>query len=90
MQSELQYGSIIRLISNNDDYKDKLFFIEYIGQEELVLLDNKNFDTIQFKIAENRLDDENIERLEVLYKPPIGVGYAKLNGLAQGVIVDVF
>ena len=32
MESQLQYGSIIKISSENNDYKDKLFFIEYYGE----------------------------------------------------------
>ena len=93
MESHLQYGSIIRLISSNDDYKDKLFFVNYIGNNEIQLTDNKLFNTFSFKISNGQIDDENVEKIEVLYTPPEGIGYAKINGLVHNpeepVVVDI-
>ena len=94
MESQLQYGSIIRLLSSNDDYKDKLFFVNYIGNNNIQLTDNKLFNTFSFKIEDGQIDDENIEKIEILYSPPEGFGYARINGLIHNpqepVIVDTF
>lgn len=64
----LLYGSVIKIISTDSVYDNKLFFVERLDDNELVLIsDNKN--TLILPI-ENQSLGESIKEIILLYKPP--------------------
>jgi hypothetical protein len=90
MESGLQYASIIRINSTNLDYDNQLFFINYINHERVELISSKSKEAFTLLIGEDgTFDDEAITDVEVLYSPPEGSGYAKINGLLPGKVIDI-
>ena len=90
MDLGLQYASIIRINSSNLDYDNQIFFINYINNQRVELISNKSREKTTLLIDEDgRFDDEVITDIEVLYTPPQGLGYAIINGLTPGKVVDI-
>ena len=73
----LLYGSIIQIISTDTIYENKLFFVERLEDDELVLKSNDG-NIIELQIEDGRLDPAIIE-INLVYKPT--KGYCQQNKL---------
>ena len=83
--TNLLYGSVIKFRSTEPIYNSKLFFIERLDDDELVLKDNKG-NTISIPIEDEKLPD-SIKEIIVLYKPTLT--FAEIHRLYPSVWVEV-
>lgn len=90
-QMVLKLGDIIELISPaNAKYHQKTFYINYIDDSEIEILDvNSGFKHILSLYDSGELTDESIKRIHLLSRAP-EEGYAKQNGLLVGKWIDVY
>ena len=73
----LLYGSVIKLISSEQTYDNKFFFVERLDDNELVL-NTQTDDKLILPVVNNSLDD-SIKEIIVIYKPTIN--FAQQNRL---------
>ena len=64
----LMYGSIIKLLSTESNYDDKLFFVERLTDTELCLVDEES-NKLVLTITNGNLDDDTIKSITIIYKP---------------------
>lgn len=85
MSYVLKLGDIIELISPaNEAYHQKTFFIDYIDDDIIEILDVTNGFKQSLTIAQNGyLNDESIKQVRLLSRAP-DEGYARQNGLKVG------
>jgi hypothetical protein len=77
----LELGDIINLIApTNSDLDGKMFFIKYLDDMEISLIDTENLTTMTLGLDNGRLDDESIESIEIINKSK-EKGYARQNNL---------
>ena len=89
-QLVLKLGDIIELVSPaNAKYHQKTFYINYIDDAEIEILDvNTAFKHILSLYDSGELTDESIKRIHLLSRAP-DEGYAKQNGLLVGKWINV-
>ncbi len=89
-QLVLKLGDIIELVSPaNAKYHQKTFYINYIDDAEIEILDvNTAFKHILSLYDSGELTDESITRIHLLSRAP-DEGYAKQNGLLVGKWINV-
>lgn len=63
----LLYGSVIKLVSTEEIYNNKFFFVERLDDNELVL-NTQTDDKLILPVVNNSLDD-SIKEIIVIYKP---------------------
>ena len=84
----LELGDIIKLQApTNDDLNDKTFIISYIDDTLLEL--NSAEKNITLNLIDNKLTEETITKISILYKNDIK-GFARQNNLIAGIWVDIF
>ena len=89
-QLVLKFGDIIEIISPaNAKYHQKTFYINYIDDSEIEILDvNTAFKHILSLYDSGELTDESIKRIHLLSRSP-DEGYAKQNGLLVGKWINI-
>lgn len=87
---QLKYGDIIEIISpSNEDYHQNNYFIEYIDNDLIEIVNVSSMRTSQLKINENKLTDESITEIHLLNRSEIE-GYAKQNYLNTHTWLDIY
>ena len=66
--TNLNYGSIIKILSSENKYDNKFFFVERLDETELCLISEQNTKEI-LEIQNGSLTDESIESITIIYKP---------------------
>jgi len=66
--TNLNYGSIIKILSSENKYDNKIFFVERLDETELCLITEEN-NKIILDIENGALTDDSIESITVVYKP---------------------
>ena len=85
----LQLGDIIKITSpTNSAYHDKTFFIQYIDNEYMKIINNDFEDILTFS-SNQRLNDTSIIRIDLLKRNEFK-GFAKQNNLIQGTWVNIY
>jgi hypothetical protein len=86
----LELGDIIKIYApENSDINQDTFFIKYIDQEKLIIVDIATFKTITLKIdSDKKFTDKSIRQIDLLDRSPVP-GYARQNGLLLGVWVNI-
>ena len=80
----LELGSFIKIIApSNSELNDKTFYIQYLDDSEVDLLDVNSLNKKTLTITDGNLDDKSIEQFEILSKPE-KEGYARQNDLIPG------
>ena len=80
----LELGDIIRInASSNDDLDQHVFFIDFIDNEEMNLIDDTSLTTINLKLSDGIFNDKSIESIEILDRSDVK-GYARQNNLIPG------
>ena len=80
----LELGQIIKIISpNNDNLHEKMFFIDYLDEKNIILINQKEEKIVELNVSNGVITDESIEIIEILYKPKES-GYARQNNLIVG------
>jgi len=87
---QLKYGDIIEIISpTNDDYHQNNYFIEYIDNHLLEIVNVSSMMTSKLKISQNKLTDESITEIHLLNRSETD-GYAKQNYLNTHTWLDIY
>lgn len=77
----LELGSIIQIHSpTNDLLHNKIFFIDYLDDNFIRIIDDIDFNTIELNIVDGHLADKSILSISILYIPQLK-GYARQNDL---------
>jgi hypothetical protein len=86
----LELGDIIKIYApENSDINQDTFFIKYIDQEKLIIVDIATFKTTTLKIdSDKKFTDKSIRQIDLLDRSPVP-GYARQNGLLLGVWVNI-
>lgn len=87
----LKLGDIIQISApQNDLVHEQTFFIEYIDEIVMVLVDIANFKTVQLDTDKNgNITDETIQNIYILSHSE-EEGYARQNGLVPKTWVDIY
>ena len=85
----LELGDIIKLIaSQNSDLNNNIYFIDYLDQNIIKLIDTQNKKFIQLGLTDESLDDLSIEGIELLSRST-EKGYARQNNLLSGKWISI-
>ena len=85
----LELGDIIQLSAPaNNELNDKIFFINYIDNSIIKLIDGNTLDIVTLNIVNGKLSDESIENISILNKPE-QKGYSRQNNLVTNTWVDL-
>merc|ERR1712166_1245373 len=85
----LELGQIIKIISpNNDNLHEKMFFIDYLDEKNIILINQKEEKIVELNVSNGVITDESIEIIEILYKPKES-GYARQNNLIVGNSISI-
>ena len=85
----LELGDIIQLSAPaNNELNDKIFFINYIDNSIIKLIDGNTLDIVTLNIVNGKLSDESIENISILNKPE-QKGYSRQNNLVPNTWVDL-
>ena len=86
----LELGDIIEIVApTNAEIHENTFFIKYIDDQKVRIINVASFQEIQLNVAEDkRITDHSIRQITILNrsKEP---GYARQNGLTVGIWIDV-
>ena len=87
---KLTLGDIIQLIApNHENINEQTFFIDYIDEKQMILLDVANLQTIQLNMnTDGYLTDESIEKIYILSHSEEN-GYARQNDLLPKTWIDI-
>ena len=87
---QLKYGDIIEIISpTNEDYHQNNYFIEYIDNDLMEIVNVSSMRTNKLKIIKNKLTDESITEIHLLNRSEIE-GYARQNYLNTHTWLDIY
>merc|ERR1711871_587445 len=88
-QMELELGDIIEIISpSNPKLHQKQFFIDYIDETLVEIINISNGEKLELNKENNMLNDESIIAVSLLSRSP-DKGYAKQNGLTLYTYIDI-
>ena len=86
---DLDLGQIIKIIAPiNDALHEKIFFIDYLDDKNITLINQKENKIIELNVSGNIITDESIESIEILYNPE-EKGYARQNNLIVGASISI-
>lgn len=86
---DLDLGQIIKIIAPiNDALHEKIFFIDYLDDKNITLINQKENKIIELNVSGNIITDESIQSIEILYNPE-EKGYARQNNLIVGVSISI-
>ena len=86
---DLDLGQIIKIIAPiNDNLHEKIFFIDYLDDKKITLINQKENKIIELNVSGNIITDESIESIEILYNPE-EKGYTRQNNLIVGVSISI-
>ena len=90
-QVKLNLGDIIQLIApTHEKIHEQTFFIEYLDESQITLLDVANLTTIQLNLdAEGYLTDESVHKIYILSRSE-EEGYARQNDLLPKTWIDIY
>jgi hypothetical protein len=86
----LQLGDIIQIHDpTNEILNNNIFYIDYIDNNTIRLIDEKDLKPIELKIKDNIIGDGNIVGIDLLNRNE-NVGYARQNNLLPGEWINVY
>jgi len=86
---QLKYGDIIEISSpSNDEYHQNNYYITYIDDNELEIINVASMKTYTLFIKENKLTDESIIAIYLLNRSELN-GYAKQNNIHTHTWLDI-
>ena len=86
---QLQLGDIIKIVDpRNENLNDNIFFIEYIDETKIKLINTETLDKIQLPIKNKVLGDGTITTIYLLSRSDFP-GYAKQNNLITNNWIDI-
>ena len=85
----LELGDIIQIESpNNNIYHENQYFIEYLDNKLIKIIDIKTEEKYSLNLKDGDLTDESIDEIKLLYKNPVK-GYAKQHDLDVGKTISI-
>lgn len=85
----IQLGDIIQIIApDNPNLNLQQFYIEFINQEKLLLINIENQEQTEIDIIDGELSDSSIQQIELLSSADSG-SYARQHNLVPGVWVEI-
>ena len=79
----LELGQFIEIESpGNDDLNEKSFYIEYLDENSITLIDDFDKTVRELTLNNGKITDESIKAINILYFPD-EKGYARQNGLVM-------
>ena len=89
-ENNIQLGDIIEIIApENININLKQFYIKYIDQDKIVLVNIETNEILQLTIIENQLSDTSIQSINLLSSATT-LGYASQNSLVPGTWIAIF
>lgn len=86
---KLELGDIIHIdAENNDKLHNRVFFIDYIDENTIRLIDTTTLDTQYLNIEDEKLTDETIESISILSRET-EKGYARQNNLVPKTWIEL-
>lgn len=85
----IQLGDIIELKSKNINLNNNNFFVKYIDNKKLTIIDIDSNNSYNININENNELEEDIEEV-ILLSRANNPGYAKQNNLLKGTWIDIY
>lgn len=80
----IELGAFIKIIApSNPDLNDNTYFIQYLDDNEIDMVDVDTLNKKTLTLTDGNLDDKSIEEFEVLSRPQ-EEGYARQNNLLPG------
>ena len=88
---QLQLGDIIELYDpKNEKLNEQTFYIDYIDETKMILLNESTLDSVKLKIDENGIiGDGTITKLVIKSRSSVK-GYARQNNLLPGTCVNIY
>ena len=89
--TKIELGDIIEIISpTNSEWNENIFFVSYIDNSLLELIEIKTVLPFLFYLSSNgNFEDKSIKKVKILSKSALK-GYARQNGLLKNTWVDIF
>ena len=85
----LELGDIIKLIApSNSNINNNNFFIQYLDDAKVELIEIENGDKLVLDIVDGTLSDKSIEQVEIISRAE-NPGYARQNGLLPGTWISI-
>ena len=85
----IQLGDIIQIIApDNPNLNLQQFYIEFINQEKLLLINIENQEQIEIDIIDGELADDSIQQIELLSRAD-SASYAIQHNLVPGVWIEI-
>jgi hypothetical protein len=80
----LELGSFIKILApTNNDLNEQTFYIQYLDENEVDILNTETLSKTTLSITNGDLNDKSIEGFEILSRPEVE-GYARQNDLTPG------
>ena len=77
----LELGQVIQINApTNAKIDQHIYFIDYLDDNQIKLIDNEDLSVLELKIQDNKFTDESIETIAILARPEQS-GYARQNDL---------
>ena len=85
----LELGDIIKVVApTNSEINEKMFFVQYLDENEVDLIDIDTTNMVKLGITSGKFDDKSIESV-IVDSRPANEGYARQNGLLPGVWITI-
>ena len=85
----IELGSFINFeIETDTTLKDKIYYVDYIDNENIRLIDINTLDKIFFKIVDQRIQIDGLKSINILNLPE-EKGYARQNGLLPSKWINI-
>ena len=84
----IKLGDIIKIKSENIKFNDKIFFVKYLDENELIIIDDQTLDEITIPLEKGKITDRSITEISIIDRAK-HEGYALQNNLVADVWVDI-
>ena len=84
----IKLGDIIKIKSENTKFNDKIFFVKYLDDKELILIHDLTLDEISLPLQSGKITDMDIDEIAILDRAK-HEGYALQNHLVEDVWVNI-
>jgi hypothetical protein len=87
----IQLGDIIKIIdSENDTLNENTFFIDYIDDKEIKLMNVESLQLINLNINPNKSIGNGTIKSIIILSRSNEIGYARQNGLLPGIWINIY
>ena len=85
----LQLGDVIKVISSNEQYSGKMYYIDYIGSPKIVVIESVSLDKVVWSFVDGIIDDGSVTQINILEREK-SPSYAKQNNLLPYAWIDIY